>query len=281
VAEVVFKVAAPTSSSDAATFQGLETVGGLAKGRTAARETEPVGPVDDDTVDATLPHLIRPVRGLVESQRLTGCRPGEGCRVRRCDLDTGGAVWVFRPGRYKGQHRERARPRAVAVGPRALLKEFFTPDLGAYLFSPRRAVAEFRAARAAGRATPRYASHEARTAGKRVAAERYTPESDAHAVGRGCDRAFPPPGVLAQRAGETRAGWWGRLTAAQRAAVKEWRAAHRWQPNQLRHAFATRVRKGHGLEAAQVLLGHARADVPQVYAERNDDPAATIAAEIG
>jgi site-specific recombinase XerC len=71
------------------------------------------------------------------------------------------------------------------------------------------------------------------------------------------------------------------LTPAQRAEVKAWRKAHRWHPNQLRHSFATRVRKEHGLEAAQVLLGHSRADVTQVYAERNQQLAATVAAKIG
>lgn len=63
--------------------------------------------------------------------------------------------------------------------------------------------------------------------------------------------------------------------------MRAWRKAHRWHPNQLRHAFATRVRKAHGLEAAQVLLGHTRADVTQVYAERNEGLAATIAASVG
>src|SRR5262249_60066482 len=42
-----------------------------------------------------------------------------------------------------------------------------------------------------------------------------------------------------------------------------------WHPNQLRHALGTEVRKQFGLEAAQVVLGHARADVTQVYAEKN------------
>ena len=46
-------------------------------------------------------------------------------------------------------------------------------------------------------------------------------------------------------------------------------------------AFGTKVRKEHGLEAAQVMLGHSRADVTQVYAERNEALAATIAAKIG
>ena len=42
-----------------------------------------------------------------------------------------------------------------------------------------------------------------------------------------------------------------------------------WAPNRLRHTRATEVRKQFGLEAAQVILGHAKADVTQVYAERD------------
>jgi site-specific recombinase XerC len=60
-----------------------------------------------------------------------------------------------------------------------------------------------------------------------------------------------------------------------------WRRAHRWHPNQLRHTYATGVRKLYGLEAAQVLLGHARADVTQVYAERDWGLALRVAAEAG
>ena len=56
---------------------------------------------------------------------------------------------------------------------------------------------------------------------------------------------------------------------------------YRWHPNQLRHTFATKVRKAHGLEAAQVLLGHSRADVTQIYAEKNEALAVAIAAAMG
>jgi len=41
------------------------------------------------------------------------------------------------------------------------------------------------------------------------------------------------------------------------------------------------VRQAHGLEAAQVLLGHARADVTQVYAERNSRLALDVIATLG
>jgi integrase len=177
----------------------------------------------------------------------------------------------------------------ITIGPKAqaVLKGFFTPVITDYLFSPARAVEERLADRSAKRKTPRYPSHMARNAAKRVTAPRRRPAgkydrgSYGLAIDRACDRAFPPPGDLAQCKDETRAGWRGRLTPAQRAEVQEWQKAHRWHPNQLRHTFATRVRKEHGLEAAQVLLGHAKADVTQVYAERDEQLAATVAVKIG
>ena len=54
-----------------------------------------------------------------------------------------------------------------------------------------------------------------------------------------------------------------------------------WSPNQLRHNRGTEVRKVYGVEAAQVILGHARADVTQVYAEKNQELAMKIAKETG
>ena len=61
----------------------------------------------------------------------------------------------------------------------------------------------------------------------------------------------------------------------------EWRAKNCWSPNQLRHAAGTEVRRLFGLEAAQVILGHAKADVTQVYAERDMAMAAEVMRKIG
>ena len=55
----------------------------------------------------------------------------------------------------------------------------------------------------------------------------------------------------------------------------------RWSPNRLRHSVATQIRADFGLEAAQVILGHSKADVTQVYAERNSQLAETVIREIG
>jgi integrase len=54
-----------------------------------------------------------------------------------------------------------------------------------------------------------------------------------------------------------------------------------FSPNRLRHSAGTRIRQRYGLEAAQTVLGHARADVTQLYAERDLAKAQTVIAEIG
>lgn len=123
----------------------------------------------------------------------------------------------------------------ISIGPKAqaLVREFFTPNLDDYLFSPRQAVEEHRADRSAKRKTPRYPSHMRRNVTKRVdsprraPAARYDVTSYGHAIARACDKAFPPPARLAPQRGETRAEWWGRLTSAQRDEVAAWRKAHR------------------------------------------------------
>ena len=56
-------------------YHGLMAVSGLRKGRSEAREPDPVQPVDDATVQATLPHLTPVVADMIRLQRITGCRP--------------------------------------------------------------------------------------------------------------------------------------------------------------------------------------------------------------
>jgi integrase len=272
-----------------AVHQALATVEGLRAGRTEARESAPVLPVAVADVDATLPFVTRHVRGLIEFQRLTGCRPGEACSLRLADVDRTGDVWLYRPQKHKTKHRGKAR--VIAIGPkaRAVLDQFPTADPNEYVFSPKRAVAEVLAARAANRKTPRYPSHVQRNAAKRKAksartrppADRYTTVTYRRSVDRACDLAFPAPGELARRKGESKAKWVARLTPRQKKELAEWRAAHRWSVNRLRHTFATTARKSHGLEAAQVVLGHAKADVTQVYAERDLALAVKVASELG
>ena len=55
----------------------------------------------------------------------------------------------------------------------------------------------------------------------------------------------------------------------------------KWNPNQIRHTAGTDIRSKYGLEAAQIVLGHATADVTQVYAERDLAKAVEIMREVG
>jgi integrase len=50
----------------------------------------------------------------------------------------------------------------------------------------------------------------------------------------------------------------------------------RWQPNRLRHSHATAVRKAFGVEASQVMLGHAHVNMTELYAERDGERGRTV-----
>jgi integrase len=226
-----FKWAASEQLLPVSVYQGLATVTGLQCGRTAAPDREPVFPVATKHVRLTMLYVRPEVAAMAELQLLTGMRPGEVCGIRPADIDTSCDVWLYKTTQHKTAWR--GKRRVIAIGPQgqALLKALFTRSLDTYLFSPRRAVEELHADRAAKRKTPRYPSHERRNAEKRVAAparraaEKYKVTVYEHAIARACDKAFPAPDPIGQREGETRKEWRVRLTDAQadgtdRVAIK-------------------------------------------------------------
>lgn len=251
----------------AATWHALRAVDPLRKGRSAAKEAPPVLPVDPAAVEAVLPHLGRVVAAMVELQRLTGMRPGEVCILRPRDVDTSGAVWTYRPFHHKTEHH--GRDRVVFIGPKGqdVLRRFLVRPPEAFCFSPAESEADRLAERHARRQTPESCGNRPGTNRKRQPrrkpGERYTPDTYRRRVWRGCDLAHPAP--------EGTAG----------EALARWRQAHRWNPHQLRHLAATELRRQFGLEVAQVVLGHARADVTQVYAERDEAKAREAMAKVG
>jgi integrase len=231
-------------------YERIRAVAPLRPGRDGVREPSRVRPVSDEAVEAVLPHVSPPVRAMIELQRLTGMRPGEVIRMTSGQIDQSESTWVYRPGRHKtallGRNRE------IPLGPRAqeLLAAWMKPDPKAPLFSPAEEFEARMAERRKNRKTPRTPSSRAR---KRKKAPRRAPREifDKDTYGRAIRRACEKAGIEA------------------------------WSPNQLRHSLATRVRKRYGLEAVQVMLGHAKADVSQVYAERDNELARRIAREIG
>lgn len=247
-------------------YEALRTLPGLRRGRTSAPESEPVPPADLAAVKATLPHLPRVVRAMVELQRWTGMRPQDVCYLKRAQINREGTVWTYEPTQHKSAHR--GLRRIVHFGPRAqsVLRPFLDAP-GEYVFSAAEVVADAIATRTANRRTSRYPSHMVRNAEKRKAdrkrppRDHYSTDSYGKAVAKGIARAN---------------AW--RACMAAGAAFDPVPA---WTPNQLRHLRGTEVRKAFGLEAAQVSLDHARADVTQIYAERDRALAAKVAAESG
>jgi integrase len=272
----MFKWAVADELVPPAVHQGLQAVTGLRAGRGRVRETSPVRPVSPEAIAAVLQYVSAPVAAMIQLQDLTGMRPGEVMALRGVELDRSADVWIYRPARHKTQYK--GFERAIPIGPKA--QAILTPWLKsapmAFVFSPVEAVKirnEKAKANRKSKMTPSQAARKPKAKPKRKARERYDQHSYGTAIERACDKAFPHPtlGPIAAKD----------LTPEQAAELLAWRKGHRWHPNQLRHSAATKIRAAFGLEAAQTVLGHARADVTQVYAERDLSKAIEVMREVG
>jgi len=240
----VFKWAASEELVPGSVHADLKTVDGLQKGRSAAREPEPVGPVDDAVVDSIEPYVSRQVWAMIQLQRLTGMRPGEVVIMRSGDIKDG----VYTPDHHKTEHKGKGR--AIPLGPRAraLLEPWLKADPKAYLFSPREATEERLAAMRAGRRTKVQPSQENRAkGGKRRPGPRYTVNSYGGAIWKACKRA----------------------------------AVDSWHSNQLRHSFGTLLRREFDLDTARAGLGHSDSATTLIYAERDRAVAARAIEQVG
>ena len=247
----MFKWATAEELVEPSVYHGLQAVVGLKRGRSAARETEPVKPVPVEHVDAVLPLVSVQVAAMIRLQLLTGMRPGEVRLMRGSELDMADRdCWTYTPASHKTEHHGIERPIYLGPQAQAVIEPFLKTDLEAYLFSPQdaeQARSEERRANRQTKMTPSQAKRRGRKRPKRTPSDHYTKESYYRAITRACVTADVPP----------------------------------WHPNQLRHNAATRLRKEYGLEVAQVVLGHRTADVTQVYAERDHSKAREVMARIG
>ena len=117
-------------------LHGLQAVAGLKRGRTRAKESKRVLPVDEQHVYAVLGYTTPVVAAMIELQLLTGMRPAELCLLRPCDLDRSDSVWHYYPEKHKNIYRNIER--IVSIGPRGqeLLRPFLLRPETAYCFSP-------------------------------------------------------------------------------------------------------------------------------------------------
>lgn len=201
-------------------------------GRFGLPEPKEVLAVPEKTFLATLPFIPAPFNVIAELNRLTGCRPAEILAIRPADLDTTITPWAWRIPQHKSSWR--GKQKVLYLGPRC--RELLTPLLeqtqpGELIFSWE----GVRKERAQSR------QKKAKEAGRRASRNGKTKGDEIHVWNYGA--------AIGQ--------------AAKAAGVEH------WTPNQLRHLKATELRREYGLEAAQIALGHTRADVTQIYAERD------------
>ena len=243
--KMIFKWGTANELVPAGIYQALQTVTGLQRGRTDAIESKPVTPVLKHHIEAIRPYVSRQVWSLIQLQLHTAARGGELVKMRAIDIDMSGKVWRYCPDDHKTAHH--GHKRFIYIGPNAqqIISELLqNRPLDAYLFSPCTAIAE-RAAQAPTHRRPNQIQNSRKT--DRVVGDHYTQASYRRAIHRACVKADIP----------------------------------KWHPHQLRHNAGTFIRKEYGLEAAQLMLGHARADVTQIYAEIDQEKAIDLAEKIG
>lgn len=241
----VFKWAVGEELIPVTVYQALTAVAGLKRGRSEARETDPVRPVPEAHVEAVKPHVSPQVWTLIQLQLHTAARAGELVTMRAIDIDTRAAVWTYGPDQHKTAHH--GRERTIYIGPRAqrILAPFMADrPVDAFLFSPCEAERE-RHDEAPTHRRPDQKANAKKT--DRTIGDHYTTTSYRRAIERACRKAKVPA----------------------------------WTPHRLRHNAGTLIRRDHGIEAAQLMLGHARCDTTQVYAEVNDGKARAVALRVG
>jgi integrase len=221
----------------------------LQRGRSQARETEPIRPVSLALVEDTLPHLSPVVADMLRLQLLSSARSGEICVMRACDIDMSGTVWLYRPQRHKTEHRGKGR--VIVLGPRAqeIVKRYLKPNVEAYLFSPHEAMEARRLKlrqERRSKVTPSQMNRRKQRP-RRVPGERYTPGAIALAVRRACAK----------------------------------HGLEHWHPHQLRHSMATTIRREFGLDHARATLGQHSPQVTELYAELDLGKAVEVARKLG
>lgn len=248
----LFKWAESAGLVEKNTHAHLNTLEGLRKGLTKARETEKILPVPEKDLRQTIPYLPKVVAQMVRLQYWTGMRPMEICLLRPCDISMKDPVWLYVPPDHKLAHQEDAR-REISIGRRAqkILRRFLQRSPLEYCFSPREAEEQRLAARHKRRTTPVSCGNKPGSNRKirrvKSPGTHYDHNSYRRAVQRACITAGVTP----------------------------------WAPNQLRHNLATRVREKYGVEGSQVLLGHKHIRTSEIYAEKNLKLARSIAEEFG
>lgn len=254
-----FRIASSDEMIPAAIYQALKAVEPLRAGRSKAKESRKIKPAEESMIESALPFLPGIVADMVRLQLLTGMRPGELCELRPMDVDRNaeGGVWIYQPASHKNEHHEMNR--IVVIGPEGqkVLAPYLLREESAYCFCPGETVEQVRRSATLNRQTPEGYGNSVGTnrkrKPKRKPGKHYTNASYRRAIYRACEKAFPLPARLEKLDDSD-------------AAVKAYRKANRFAPNQVRKRTAMNVRySGGGLEVAQLVLGHSDKRTTEKY----------------
>lgn len=257
----MFAWAAENELIDPVHPERLKCVSGLRR-RQGGRETRRVRPVGWHNVASIADAVSPQVWAMVQLQWYTGMRPGEAVIMTTRDIDTTGKIWLYQPSAFKTEHCDEDAVRIIALGPRGIeiLKPWLRTDIEAYLFAPAEAEAArlqqirdeavwYKNAGLKRRSPSKMPARRRTRRPSRPPRERYTTETYRRAIQRACE------------------------------AVE----IDVWSPNQLRHSFATKVRKefADGMDHARASLGHLSINTTLEYAELDKRKAMAVARKIG
>lgn len=210
----------------AAAWTALLTVRPLARGRSGARETGPVLPVDDATYHCTVQAATEPVRSMMEVQRLTGMRPGEVCGMRAGDVvrAEGTPTWAYLVRDDTNKESHAGKCRVVALGPRARailgpLLEGLAPDR--YVFRPAKAGLR----KAGPRFTPGNYGKRVAAAARRAGVPTWGPNRLRHSAATAVEAATGSIDAARALLGHGRAKMTGLYVTPDAGALRDFRAA--------------------------------------------------------
>ena len=199
--------------------------------RGQAKTNPPRMDVSDEDFVKTLPFLLPTVRDMVVLQRISGMRPSEMFKIRACDLDMSGDVWLYCP---VGKTARFGIQRTIGFGrfeQEILKRRMEGKSRNARLFSPLDTIRD------------RYGDSIAKDARE---TRQLKPEYNKNSYRRAITRAIERANATFEKEGRE-----DRIQP--------------WTPYQLRHASATFLSLYMGQDAAAAVLGHVNTRITQVY----------------
>jgi integrase len=201
-------------------------------------------------VERVAVHLPRVPAAMLRLQALIGCRPGEVCAIRWCDIDKTPvkvgeiACWTYYVAGAKAEHHGKVTSYAITPRAQQILEQFPPRSPGAFLFSPADTMRELGVVRRQHRKTPSTKQMRNRDAADgREFADRYDVSTYRQAIQRGISRA----------------------NKAAAAAGKPAEAVTPFSPHEVRHGAVTRAAARFGAFAASAFANHSSVQTTEAY----------------